>query len=138
MNNKFYQLTVISAENFIFSNLVKKSNITGSEGNLGILPGHAPLITKIKPGLIHIISSKNIEEYIYLSGGILEINSNVVTVLADTAIRGKEIDEKKAIESKKNAEELILKSKERHEYIRAVIELSKAIAKLRVCKLSNK
>lgn len=91
-----YHLDVVSAEQQMFSGLVEKIQVTGSEGELGIYPGHAPLLTAIKPGMIRIVKQHGHEEFIYLSGGILEVQPGSVTVLADTAIRGQDLDEARA------------------------------------------
>ena len=91
-----YHLDVVSAEQQMFSGLVEKIQVTGSEGELGIYPGHAPLLTAIKPGMIRIVKQFGHEEFIYLSGGILEVQPNSVTVLADTAVRSEDLDEAKA------------------------------------------
>ena len=91
-----YHLDVVSAEQQMFSGLVEKIQVTGSEGELGIYPGHAPLLTAIKPGMIRIVKQHGHEEIIYLSGGILEVQPNSVTVLADTAVRSEDLDEAKA------------------------------------------
>ncbi len=77
-----YHLDVVSAEQQMFSGLVEKIQVTGSEGELGIYPGHAPLLTAIKPGMIRIVKQHGHEEFIYLSGGILEVQPGNVTVLA--------------------------------------------------------
>ena len=79
-----YHLDVVSAEQQMFSGLVEKIQVTGSEGELGIYPGHAPLLTAIKPGMIRIVKQHGHEEFIYLSGGILEVQPGNVTVLAST------------------------------------------------------
>ena len=102
-----YHLDVVSAEKHMFSGLVQKIQVTGSEGELGIFPGHAPLLTAIKPGMVRIVKQHGEEEFIYLSGGILEVQPSVVTVLADTAIRGTDLDEARALEAKRKAEEHI-------------------------------
>ena len=91
-----YHLDVVSAEQQMFSGLVEKIQVTGSEGELGIYPGHAPLLTAIKPGMIRIVKQHGHEEFIYLSGGILEVQPNFVTVLVDTAVRSEDLDEAKA------------------------------------------
>lgn len=135
---KLFHLKVISAEKIIFSNLVKQIKITGSEGEFGILSQHAPFLTTIKPGFIKIIFENTKTEYIYLSGGIFEIYLNIATVLVDTAIRGQEIDENRAIKSKKEAENLINTAQAKKEYMRAMIELSKSVAKLKTYYLANK
>ncbi|MGC9821252.1 F0F1 ATP synthase subunit epsilon [Escherichia coli] len=98
-----YHLDVVSAEQQMFSGLVEKIQVTGSEGELGIYPGHAPLLTAIKPGMIRIVKQHGHEEFIYLSGGILEVQPGNVTVLADTAIRGQDLDEARAMEAKQQA-----------------------------------
>ncbi len=116
----------------------KKSEVTGSEGELGIYPGHAPLLTAIKPGMIRIVKQHGHEEFIYLSGGILEVQPGSVTVLADTAIRGQDLDEARALEAKRKAEEHIKSSHGDVDYAQASAELAKAIAKLRVIELTKK
>ncbi|MDQ1237209.1 MAG: ATP synthase F1 subunit epsilon [Wigglesworthia glossinidia] len=135
---KFFNLDVISAEKIIFSNLVRQIIITGSEGEFGILPNHISFLTTIKPGFIKIMLENMQIEYIYLSGGIFEIYLNKAIVLVDTAIRGKEIDKNRAIKSKQKAKNLIHSAQEKQEYIRAMVELSKSIAKLRTYYLSKK
>lgn len=95
-----YHLDVVSAEQQMFSGLVEKIQVTGSEGELGIYPGHAPLLTAIKPGMIRIVKQHGHEEFIYLSGGILEVQPGSVTVLADTAIRGQDLDEARPLTMK--------------------------------------
>ncbi len=97
---------VVSAEESIFSGLAEMVVVPGTEGELGILPRHAPLLTRIKPGSIRIKQpDTDKEELIYVSGGMLEIQPGVVTVLADTAIRGADLDEARALEAKRAAEE---------------------------------
>ncbi|EKD6724954.1 F0F1 ATP synthase subunit epsilon, partial [Shigella sonnei] len=112
--------------------------VTGSEGELGIYPGHAPLLTAIKPGMIRIVKQHGHEEFIYLSGGILEVQPGNVTVLADTAIRGQDLDEARAMEAKRKAEEHISSSHGDVDYAQASAELAKAIAQLRVIELTKK
>lgn len=133
-----YHLDVVSAEQQIFSGLVEKIQVTGSEGELGIHPGHAPLLTAIKPGMVHIVKQHGHDEYIYLSGGILEVQPGIVTVLADTAIRGSDLDEARSLESKRKAEEHMHQSHSDVDYAQASAELAKAIAKLRVIELMKK
>lgn len=133
-----YQLKVVSAEGGLFSGEVQRIRVTGIEGELGIYPGHTPLLTMIKPGMIGIVKVDGDEEFIYLSGGILEVQPKVVTVLADTAIRGQDLDEAKAIESKRQAEEHIRNSHGDIDYATASAELSKAIAQLQVIELTRR
>ena len=133
-----YHLDVVNAKQKMFSGLVQKIQVTGSEGELGVFPGHAPLLTAIKPGMVRIVKQHGEEEFIYLSGGILEVQPSSVTVLADTAIRGQDLDEARAMESKRKAEEHINNSHGDVDYAQASAELSKAIAKLRVIELTKK
>lgn len=132
-----YKLEVVSAESHLFSGDVQRIRVTGIEGELGIYPGHAPLLTTIKPGMIRIVKQDDEVEYIYLSGGILEVQPKMVTVLADTAIRGQDLDEARALESKRRAEERIHSSHGDVDFAQASAELSKAIAKLRVIELTK-
>ncbi|KPD04026.1 F0F1 ATP synthase subunit epsilon [Moellerella wisconsensis] len=131
-------LTVVSAEKKMFEGAIQKVQVTGSEGELGIYPQHTPLLTAIKPGMVRITKESGDEELIYLSGGILEVQPDVVIVLADTAIRGKDLDEARALESKRRAEEHISKAHGDVDYAQASAELAKAIAKLRVIELTRK
>ena len=103
---------VVSAEESIFSGEAKFVALPGENGELGILPRHTPLITRIKPGAVRIRRADNDEEeFVFVAGGILEVQPGTVTVLADTAIRGKDLDEAKALEAKKMAEEAMKNAK---------------------------
>jgi F-type H+-transporting ATPase subunit epsilon len=102
---------VVSAEEQIFSGEAKFVALPGESGELGILPKHTPLITRIKPGAVRIERLDGTEEFVFVAGGILEVQPNRVTVLADTAIRGKDLDEAKALEAKKQAEEALKNAK---------------------------
>ena len=102
---------VVSAEEQIFSGEAKFVALPGESGELGILPKHTPLITRIKPGAVRIERPDGTEEFVFVAGGILEVQPNRVTVLADTAIRGKDLDEAKALEAKKAAEEALRNAK---------------------------
>ncbi|GAA0504896.1 F0F1 ATP synthase subunit epsilon [Tatumella terrea] len=135
---KTYHLDVVSAEQQMFSGEVQHIQVSGSEGELGIFHGHAPLLTAIKPGMVRIVKENNSEEFIYLSGGILEVQPTAVTVMADTAIRGDDLDEARALEAKRKAEEHMNKSHGDVDYAQASAELAKAIAKLRVIELTRK
>ena len=102
------QVDVVSAEEQIFSGEAKFVALPGEMGELGIYPRHTPLITRIKPGAVRIVRADNDEEeFVFVAGGILEIQPGSVTVLADTAIRGKDLDEAKANEAKRAAEEAV-------------------------------
>ena len=102
---------VVSAEEQIFSGEAKFVALPGESGELGILPKHTPLITRIKPGAVRIERPDGTEEFVFVAGGILEVQPNRVTVLADTAIRGKDLDEAKVVEAKKQAEETLKNAK---------------------------
>jgi len=103
---------VVSAEEQIFSGEAKFVALPGESGELGILPKHTPLITRIKPGAVRIELTDGSEEFVFVAGGILEVQPHRVTVLADTAIRGKDLDEAKALEAKKAAEEALRNAKD--------------------------
>ncbi len=133
-----YYLDVVSAEQQIFSGLVQKINVTGSEGELGIFPRHVQLLSAIKAGMVHIVKQYGEEEFIYLSGGILEVQQTVVTILADIAIRGTELDEEKSLAAKREAEEHIQNFHGDIDYTQSYAELAQAIAKLRVIELTKK
>ena len=103
---------VVSAEESIFSGEAKFVALPGENGELGILPRHTPLITRIRPGAVRIEKADGSgEEFVFVAGGILEVQPGTVTVLADTAIRGKDLDEAKALEAKKMAEEAMKNAK---------------------------
>ena len=103
---------VVSAEESIFSGEAKFVALPGENGELGILPRHTPLITRIRPGAVRIEKADGSgEEFVFVAGGILEVQPGTVTVLADTAIRGKDLDEAKAMEAKKLAEEAMKNAK---------------------------
>ena len=97
---------VVSAEEQIFSGEAEFVVLPGESGELGIYPRHTPLITRIRPGSVRIkIPNQQDEQLIFVAGGILEVQPNIITVLADTAIRGHDLDEAKALEARKRAEE---------------------------------
>lgn len=128
-------LDVVSAQESIFSGDVVSLQVSGTAGELGIFPGHTPLLSGVKPGSVKIVNCDGNEEYIYLSGGILEVQPHIVTILADVAIRGKDLDEKAAQEAKDKAEQRIKTSSGDFNYAEAALELANAVAKLRVMKL---
>ncbi len=125
-----FHVDVVSAEASIFSGEAKFVALPGESGELGILPKHTPLITRIKPGAVRIEKADGTEEFVFVAGGILEVQPNVVTVLADTAIRGKDLDEAKAEEAKKNAEEALRNKDAAIDYAAAQAELASAVAQL--------
>ena len=122
---------VVSAEESIFSGLVEFVVLPGEVGELGIFPGHMPLMTRIKPGAVRLkLQGQEREELIFVAGGILEVQPGLVTVLADTAIRGRDLDEAKAMDSKKKAEEAMGNRSSELDYARAQAELAEAVAQL--------
>jgi F-type H+-transporting ATPase subunit epsilon len=121
---------VVSAEESIFSGLAEFVALPGEGGELGILPGHMPLMSRIKPGAVRIKLQDGKEELIFVAGGLLEVQPGLVTVLADTAIRGTDLDQAKAEEAKKRAEEALASRSAEMDYARAQAELSEAIAQL--------
>jgi F-type H+-transporting ATPase subunit epsilon len=122
---------VVSAEESIFSGLAEFVVLPGEVGELGIYPRHAPLLTRIKPGAVRIKQPDQAEEVlIFVAGGMLEVQPDVVTVLADTAIRGHDLDESKAIEAKQRAEESLKDRAASLDYAKATAELAEAIAQL--------
>ena len=126
------QVDVVSAEESIFSGLAELVIVPGESGELGIYPRHTPLLTRIKPGSVRLkLPNQTTDTLIYVSGGMLEVQPNVVTVLADTAIRGGDLDEARALEAKRAAEEAIKNRTSDIDYAAAQAELAEAIAQLR-------
>ncbi len=122
---------VVSAEESIFSGLVEMAVFPGESGELGIMPRHTPLLTRIKPGTIRLKLPQQADfELVYVSGGMLEVQPGMITVLADTAIRAHDLDEAKALEAKKRAEEALANRKAEVDYAAAEAELAQAIAQL--------
>ena len=124
-------IDVVSAEDSIFSGEAEFIAAPAQMGEVGIYPHHAPMITSIKPGALRIkLADKNEEQLIYISGGILEVQPGVVTVLADTAIRGHDLDEAQANAAKKAAEEAMKNRSSDVDYAKAQAELAEAIAQI--------
>lgn len=105
------RVDVVSAEELIFSGEARFVALPGEAGELGIYPRHTPLITRIKPGAVRIEKADGTEEFVFVAGGLLEVQPNSVTVLSDTAIRGKDLDEAKALSAKAAAEEALKNAK---------------------------
>ncbi len=133
-----FHLDIVSAEKSLFSGTVESFMVTGSEGELGIYPGHTPLLSAIKPGMVRLVKQHGHEEIIYVSGGMLEVQPGTATVLADTAIRGEDLDAAKAEEAKRKAEEHIQNQHNDIDFAQAASELAKAMAQLRVIELTRK
>ena len=133
-----FHLNVVSGVGNIYSGRVKAMSISGSEGELGIRHGHTPLITTIKPGMVTLVDAEGKEDQIYLAGGILEVQPEEVTVLADTALRADDIDEARAQEAMKAAREAIARTNAGdQDYTQAFIKLSEAMAQLKVVELAR-
>jgi F-type H+-transporting ATPase subunit epsilon len=125
------QVDVVSAEEQIFSGPAEFVVLPGTVGELGILPGHTPLLTEIRPGAVRIKIPDQVEdELVFVQGGFLEVQPHQVTVLADTAIRAKDLDEKAALEAKRLAEEAMQNKTSREEIAQAEGELAAAVAQL--------
>jgi F-type H+-transporting ATPase subunit epsilon len=124
------QVDVVSAEESIFSGEATFVVLPGEAGELGIYPRHIPLITRIKPGAVRIQRPDGSEELVFVAGGILEVQPKVVTVLADTAIRGADLDEAKANEALKKAEEARRSARDKQEVAAVEAELATLAAQL--------
>ena len=125
-------LDIVSAEEEIFSGNVKNIIASAIMGEVGIYPKHTHMITPLKPGEVKIITEENEEKLFFISGGVIEVQPDIVTVLADTAIRGKDLDEAKAIESKKRAEEALADKSDNIDAAKALAELAQAAAQLKM------
>ncbi len=124
-------VNIVSAEKSLYSGIAEVVVAPGARGELGIYPGHTPLLTTLKAGSVRIkVPDQAEEELIYVSGGILEIQPHIVTILSDTAIRGADLDEAKALEAKHAAEEAMKDKAATMDYAQAQAELAQAIAQL--------
>ena len=121
---------VVSAEESIFSGEAKFVALPGEAGELGIYPRHTPLITRIRPGSVRIQTADGGEEFVFVAGGILEVQPDCVTVLSDTAVRGKDLDEEKANAAKQAAEDAVRNAKSEVDMARAQSELAIMAAQL--------
>lgn len=125
------QCDIVSANESLFSGLVEMVVATGSLGELGINPGHAPLLSDLKPGPVRLVKQDGGEELYYLSGGYLEVQPNSISILADTAVRANDIDEAAAAEAVKAAEQQLANQQGEIEYSKAATMLAEATAQLR-------
>jgi F-type H+-transporting ATPase subunit epsilon len=121
---------IVSAEQEIFRGVVAMVIATGEMGELGIAPRHAPLITRLKPGQVRVVLEDGEEQSFYVSGGVLEVQPQVVTVLADTAVRAKDIDEAAAKKAKEEAERILADRTDVMEVAQAQARLAEAVAQL--------
>jgi F-type H+-transporting ATPase subunit epsilon len=126
------QVDIVSAEGQMFSGPAREVLAPASEGDVGILPRHAPLLTLLKPGAVVVKTPDGEEHPIYVGGGVLEVQPHRVTVLADTALRAKDIDEAAALAAKQRAEETLRSKVDKIEQAEALAELARAAAMLKV------
>ena len=125
---------IVSAEAEIFSGTANMVFAPAEMGEVGIAPRHAPLLTRLKPGEVRVQIEGQQEQYFYVSGGMLEVQPHVVTVLADVALRAKDIDEAAALRAKEQAEKAMADRKTDFDFARAEAELAEAVAQLRTLK----
>jgi F-type H+-transporting ATPase subunit epsilon len=131
MKSATIKLDIVSAEQEIFSKEVETVFITGDLGELGIAPGHSQLLTTLRPGYVRAVLPDKEEEVFYISGGMLEVQPNIVSVLADTAKRAMEIDEAAAIEAKTAAEKVLAGKISAVDMAKATAELAEITAQIR-------
>jgi len=131
-------VNIVSAEAEIFSGTVEQVIAPAKMGEVGIFPRHTQLITQLKPGEVRVVKQGGEEDFFFVSGGILEVQPHVVTVLADTAMRAHDLDEAKAIEAKQRAEQAMQDRKSDIDYAQAEAELAEAIAQLQAIQRMRK
>ena len=124
------QIEIVSAELMIFSGQATHVVATGLIGELGIYPGHTQLLTDLKPGPVRIVKPDGEDEILYISGGILEVQPQLVSILADTVIRAADLDEMAALEAKEHAEKALIDKQSDIDYAKATVELAQAVAQL--------
>jgi len=129
-----FHVDVVSAEEEIFSGIVEMLFAPGEMGDLGIMPRHSPLLTSLKPGELRLQMPDGEDQYIYVSGGMLEVQPHIVTVLSDTAVRAKDIDEAAALEAKEKAENALKDQQGEVDYALAESQLAEAVAQLHLLK----
>ena len=133
------QIEIVSAELMIFSGQATHVVATGLIGELGIYPGHTQLLTALKPGPVRIVKPDGEDEILYISGGILEVQPQLVSILADTVIRAADLDEMAALEAKEHAEKALIDKQSDIDYAKATVELAQAVAQLQaVSKLKKR
>ncbi len=136
---KTIQVDIVSAEKALFSGRAESLVATAIYGEVGILPNHAPLLAELKPGEVRVKINENTTEIFYISGGMLEVQPDSVTVLADTAERAKDLDEAQALKAKQRAEQILHEKHTDFDYAKARAEIAMAAAQLRaIQKLRDK
>lgn len=131
-------VNIVSAEAEIYSGTVEQVFAPAVMGEVGIYPRHTQMLTPLKPGEVRVVKEGGDEEFYYVSGGMLEVQPHVVTVLADTAVRARDLDEAKAIEAKKRAEQALKDRQGEMDYARAEAELAEAVAQLQTIQRMRK
>ena len=132
------KIDVVSAEKSLFTGEAKFVVLPGESGEIGVLPGHTPLITRIRPGTVKIVMADDTEEYIFVAGGLLEVQPHHVTVLSDTAIRADELDEAKAEQARQRAEETLRNTKDKTDMAVVQAELEMLVAQAAAAKRLRK
>lgn len=131
MRTDTLRLDIVSAERQIFSGEVEMVYATGEMGELGIAPGHSQLLTTLRPGFVRVLLPNKQEEVFYISGGMLEVQPYIASVLADTAMRADDIDEAAAIAAKEQAEKALTGKMSKIDIAKATVELAEAVAQIR-------
>ena len=124
------QVNIVSAEKEIYSGIVTQLFAPAEMGEVGVMPRHAPMLSTLKPGVVRVVSQAGEEQSFFVSGGILEIQPHVVTILSDTALRAADIDESAALEAKARAEAAIKDKASDMDYAKAKTELIEAVAQI--------
>lgn len=131
-------LELVSAEKEIYSGEVERVQVTGSEGEMGVEPGHSPLLAMLQPGDVRAELADGEEKIFYISGGIVEVQPHRVTILSDTAIRAEDIDEAAAEKAVREAEQALERHDAEFEYAQARAELARAVAQIRALRKLKK
>ena len=132
------RLNIVSAEKEIFSNLAEMVIVPGEQGDLGIMPQHSQLLSTLKAGEVIITDQGGERESIYISGGILEVQPHVVTILSDTALRASDLDEASALQAKERAEDVLGDHKAKIDFAKAEVQLAEAVVQLRMIEKMRK
>lgn len=122
---------IVSAEQSLYSGLVEMIVAAGTEGDLGIMPGHAPLLTRLKPGPVRIVKQNGTEEIYFVTGGFLEVQPNLVTILADTAVRAEDVDQVAAEQARQKAKDVLDGKHSEMDHTQAMAILAESLAQLR-------
>jgi F-type H+-transporting ATPase subunit epsilon len=131
-------INIVSAENEIYSGTITQVFAPAEMGEVGVMPRHAPMLSTLKPGVVRVITQEGDEQSFYVSGGILEIQPHVVTILSDTALRAADIDESAALEAKTRAEAAMKDKASDMDYAKAKSELIEAVAQIEALKKLRK